>query len=563
MYQQYFGLTEQPFSIAVNPRYLFMSDRHRDALAHLLYGVGSGGGFILLTGEVGTGKTTLNRCLLEQLPEQTDIAIVLNPALSAVELLATVCDEFEVEYEQGTDSLKLLTDALHQFLLANHRANRRTVLMIDEAQHLGFEVLEQIRLLTNLETDEKKLLQIILTGQPELADMLKRPELRQLNQRITARFNLTPLDASETAAYIQHRLQIAGLPSNRVVFPSAASKAVYRLSGGIPRLVNLLCDRAMMGAYGRQVEEVSARLVTEAAAEVLGTASSNPTDPVRAGMPYGRLLMVTLVLLCGVVWFVAKPDFSIPLTSEASLTEEQGTGDLAMIQPDLRIVSPDSPASAAGVGAASAVAVRPWLLSPEQAERALWGLVQGQPLVEGLCDAASAAGWLCERHQADVWDTVLDHNRPSILELRRDNGFAGAAVLLGISKETAQLWTGAAVCEVPVAALAALWRGRFSYLWHTPTGWTGPVYEGATGIVVTDIVRALSVLDGLPVPPLTVYTAAVAERVRTFQRARGLEIDGVMGARSWRALSDEIGEGFSLENALSSALSQSGGASCL
>ena len=563
MYQQYFGLTEQPFSIAVNPRYLFMSDRHRDALAHLLYGVGSGGGFILLTGEVGTGKTTLNRCLLEQLPEQTDIAIVLNPALSAVELLATVCDEFEVEYEQGTDSLKLLTDALHQFLLANHRANRRTVLMIDEAQHLGFEVLEQIRLLTNLETDEKKLLQIILTGQPELADMLKRPELRQLNQRITARFNLTPLDASETAAYIQHRLQIAGLPSNRVVFPSAASKAVYRLSGGIPRLVNLLCDRAMMGAYGRQVEEVSARLVTEAAAEVLGTVSSNVTDPDRAGMPYGRLLIVTLALLCGVVWFLTKPNFSLSFTSEASLAKEQDTGGTKMSQPDLRIVSPDSPASAAGVGAASAVAVRPWLLSPEQAERTLWGLVQGQPLVEGLCDAASAAGWLCERHQADVWDAVLDHNRPSILELRRDNGFAGAAVLLGISNETAQLWTGVAVCEVPVAALAALWRGRFSYLWQTPTGWTGPVSEGATGIVVTDIVRALSVLDGLPVPPLTVYTAAVAERVRTFQRARGLEIDGVMGARSWRALSDEIGEGFSLENALLSALSQSGGASCL
>ena len=563
MYQQYFGLTEQPFSIAVNPRYLFMSDRHRDALAHLLYGVGSGGGFILLTGEVGTGKTTLNRCLLEQLPEQTDIAIVLNPALSAVELLATVCDEFEVEYEQGTDSLKLLTDALHQFLLANHRANRRTVLMIDEAQHLGFEVLEQIRLLTNLETDERKLLQIILTGQPELADMLKRPELRQLNQRITARFNLTPLDASETAAYIQHRLQIAGLPSNRVVFPSAASKAVYRLSGGVPRLVNLLCDRAMMGAYGRQVEEVSARLVTEAAAEVLGTVSSNVTDPDRAGMRYGRLLIVTLALLCGVVWFVTKPNFSLSFTSEASLAEEQDTGGTKMSQPDLRIVSPDSPASAAGVGAASAVAVRPWLLSPEQAERALWGLVQGQPLVEGLCDAASAAGWLCERHQADVWDAVLDHNRPSILELRRDNGFAGAAVLLGISNETAQLWTGVAVCEVPVAALAALWRGRFSYLWQTPSGWTGPVSEGATGIVVTDIVRALSVLDGLPVPPLTVYTAAVAERVRTFQRARGLEIDGVMGARSWRALSDEIGEGFSLENALLSALSQSGGASCL
>ena len=557
MYQQYFGLTEQPFSIAVNPRYLFMSDRHRDALAHLLYGVGSGGGFILLTGEVGTGKTTLNRCLLEQLPEQTDIAIVLNPALSAVELLATVCDEFEVEYEQGTDSLKLLTDALHQFLLANHHANRRTVLMIDEAQHLGFEVLEQIRLLTNLETDEKKLLQIILTGQPELADMLRRPELRQLNQRITARFNLTPLNAPETAAYIQHRLQIAGLPSKRVVFPSAASQAVYRLSGGIPRLVNLLCDRAMMGAYGRQVEEVSARLVAEAAAEVMGAASTHATDPVRAGKPHGRLLVVALALLCAAVWFVTRPNFSLPFTSKTSLAEGQGAGSATMNSQDTRILSLDSQTPANAVG------VRPWLLSPEQAERALWGLVRGQPLVEGLCDAASAAGWLCERHQADVWDAVLDHNRPAILELRRDNGFAGSAVLLGISNETAQLWTGADVCEVPVAALAALWRGRFSYLWQTPTGWTGPVSEGATGIVVTEIVRALAVLDGLPVPPLSVYTAAVAERVRTFQRVRGLEIDGVMGARSWRALSDETGDGFSLDNALSLALSQSGGASCL
>ena len=562
MYQQYFELNEQPFSIAVNPRYLFMSDRHRDALAHLLYGIGSGGGFILLTGEVGTGKTTLNRCLLEQLPDQTDIAIVLNPALSAVELLATVCDEFEVDYEQGTDSLKLLTDALHQFLLANHRANRRTVLMIDEAQHLGFEVLEQIRLLTNLETDEKKLLQIILTGQPELAAMLRRPELRQLNQRITARFNLTPLSTGETSAYIQHRLQIAGLPSDRVVFPNAASKAVYRLSGGIPRLINLLCDRAMMGAYGRQAEVVSARLVTEAAAEVMGETSKTPPDPVRASRSYARLLVVALTLLCVAVLFAARPNFSLPFTVETSLAERQGVGSAAINSPDMRTVSPDSQMPAAAGGAADAVDERPWLLSPAQAERALWGLLQGQPLVGGLCDAASAAGWWCERYQADVWDAVLDHNRPSILELRRDNGFAGAAVLLGISKETAQLWTGATVCEVPVAALAALWLGRFSYLWQTPTGWTGPVSKGATGIVVADIVRALSVLDGLPVPPLSVYTAAVEERVRAFQRFRGLEVDGVMGARSWRALSDEIGEGFSLDIALSSALSDTGGASC-
>ncbi|MEE3019415.1 MAG: AAA family ATPase, partial [Pseudomonadota bacterium] len=190
MYHQHFGLNEAPFSIAVNPRYLFMSQRHRDALAHLLYGVSGGGGFILLTGEVGTGKTTVNRCLLEQLPDTTDLAIILNPALSALELLASACDELGIDYPRETHSLKALTDALHRYLLENYDRGRKTVLMIDEAQHLDFDVLEQIRLLTNLETNDEKLLQIILIGQPELSDKLARPELRQLNQRITARYNL-------------------------------------------------------------------------------------------------------------------------------------------------------------------------------------------------------------------------------------------------------------------------------------------------------------------------------------------------------------------------------------
>lgn len=178
MYYHYFGLTEAPFSIAVNPRYLFMSTRHRDALAHLLYGVGTGGGFILLTGEVGTGKTTINRCLLEQLPTDTDVAIILNPALNALELLASVCDELDIEYDHEKYTLKTLTDRLHSFLLSNHTLGRKTVLLIDEAQHLDFDVLEQIRLLTNLETNSQKLLQIILIGQQELAQMLARPELR-------------------------------------------------------------------------------------------------------------------------------------------------------------------------------------------------------------------------------------------------------------------------------------------------------------------------------------------------------------------------------------------------
>ena len=251
MYYQYFGLNEPPFSIAVNPRYLFMSPRHRDALAHLLYGVGAGGGFILLTGEVGTGKTTINRCLLEQIPQDTDTAIILNPALNAMELLASVCDELNIKYDQNNHTLKTLTDHLHKFLLDNHARNRKTVLLIDEAQHLEFDVLEQIRLLTNLETNSEKLLQIILIGQPELAQILARPELRQLNQRITARYNLEPLNLEETGAYINHRLQVAGMSPERVIFSSAVVRGIYKVTRGIPRVINVLCDRMLLGAYGR------------------------------------------------------------------------------------------------------------------------------------------------------------------------------------------------------------------------------------------------------------------------------------------------------------------------
>jgi general secretion pathway protein A len=302
MYYKYFGLVESPFSISVNPRYLFMSPRHRDALAHLLYGVGSGGGFILLTGEVGTGKTTINRALLEQLPGNVDLAIVLNPALSAVELLATVCDELAIDYPKDDHSLKDLTDALHRFLLNNHDKGRKTVLMIDEAQHLDFDVLEQIRLLTNLETDSEKLLQIILIGQPELTEKLGRPELRQLNQRITARYNLEALSLEETNAYIRHRLQVAGLPSGRELFAPGVVRAIHKRAQGIPRQINLLCDRALLGAYGRKLDRVNRRHVAAAAEEVFGTAHASvnrssvpPWLWIFSGVCFGGLLLLLAV----------------------------------------------------------------------------------------------------------------------------------------------------------------------------------------------------------------------------------------------------------------------------
>ncbi|PIE37783.1 MAG: hypothetical protein CSA53_05070 [Gammaproteobacteria bacterium] len=317
MYYSYFGLKEAPFSIAVNPRYLYMSPRHRDALAHLLYGVGAGGGFILLTGEVGTGKTTINRCFLEQIPDNINVAMVLNPALDARELLATVCDELGVDYGHDQPSLKTLTDALHQFLLANHQQGRKTVLMIDEAQHLNFDVLEQIRLLTNLETHTEKLLQIVLIGQPELLQMLARPELRQLNQRITARYELMPLNQEETRAYVSHRLQVAGLGVANPLFSAKALSRLHRLSGGIPRLINVICDRALLGAYGKQQSQVTPELLEQAASEVLG----NERGPAKNLALWRMLLPLLGVMVLAALLVYRWPMFA---SQEAEPGTEQG-----------------------------------------------------------------------------------------------------------------------------------------------------------------------------------------------------------------------------------------------
>jgi general secretion pathway protein A len=268
MYLEHFGLREPPFTIAPDPRYLYMSERHREALAHLLYGVGEGGGFVQLTGEVGTGKTTLCRCVLEQLPASVDVALILNPRLTSLELLQAIGDELGIPYPAATTSSKILVDALHGYLLEAHARGRRTVIVVDEAQALSAEVLEQVRLLTNLETTREKLVQIILIGQPELGRLLERDDLRQLAQRITARYHLAPFSEPETLAYIRHRLQVAG--RTRGLFTEPAMRKVHEASGGVPRLVNVICDRALLGAFVHQKGHVDARMVARAALEVGG-----------------------------------------------------------------------------------------------------------------------------------------------------------------------------------------------------------------------------------------------------------------------------------------------------
>ena len=267
MYASHFGLSEPPFSISPDPRFLYMSHRHKEAMAHLIYGIEEGGGFVVLTGEVGTGKTTLCRCLVQQLPDQVDVALILNPQINHIELLQTLCDELKIEYPQSA-SVKVLLDLLNEYLLKTYTEGKRAVLIIDEAQLLTRTVLEQVRILTNLETTKQKLLQIILVGQPELSVTLNRKDMRQLAQRVTARYHLQPLNLEDTRVYVNYRLAVVGC--RKRIFNNRALRYVYKRSAGVPRLINIICDRALLGAYTRNTNEVSTTILREAAQEVLG-----------------------------------------------------------------------------------------------------------------------------------------------------------------------------------------------------------------------------------------------------------------------------------------------------
>lgn len=544
MYHHYFGLHEAPFSIAVNPRYLFMSARHRDALAHLLYGVGAGGGFILLTGEVGTGKTTINRCLLEQLPQDTDIAIILNPALNAEQLLATVCDELGIDYDRQAPSLKGLTDALHRFLLDNHHRNRKTVLMIDEAQHLDFDVLEQIRLLTNLETNSEKLLQIILIGQPELAELLARPELRQLNQRITARYNLEPLNLAETGAYIQHRLQVAGMTADRVIFPQRVVRAIYRQTRGIPRLINLLCDRILLGAYGRNRSRADIPMLRLAAREVMGEDLHAPA--VRGWLPWAALLLL-LALGAGafLLWQQGVERSPEPLATAVPTPQPEPSQVMPPSEPSQVMQPPESsqvdPQAADTVSAVSSdVAVAapppgvPGLLSPAEAMATLWSVHSSEPFTSDPCGDGPVAGLACVSDRALTWDQLAVLERPILLQMVTEDRFAAAAVMLAIEGRRAWLLDrqGTAV-SVNLASLAPGWSGDYRYLWRPPVGFDKPLSRGDRSEVVAEVARLFARLDDQAQPlARNLFNESLEQRVKLFQRASGLEDDGVVGMQT-------------------------------
>src|SRR3990167_2640850 len=363
MYERFFNLKETPFSIAPNPHYLYMSRQHHEALAHLIYGVGRDGGFVLLTGEVGTGKTTVCRCFLEQIPQDTDVAFVLNPKLEVEELLATICDELSIPYIDDSVSIKDYVDCINIFLLRQHANGRHTVLIIDEAQNLSADVLEQLRLLTNLETHEKKLLQIVLLGQPELQEMFRQPELRQLSQRVTARFHLNAMQAEEVGPYVYHRLAIAGAAEPRSMFPANVIARLHEISKGIPRVINLVCDRALLGAYAHETRVVDLQILNTAANEVLGadffgSRRLRQWHPAALGGLAGALVTS---LVAVVVFLFINSGNETPVADSANPGMSEATAEVADAPPPsvaAAATNPAEPASAEPATSESASADR-------------------------------------------------------------------------------------------------------------------------------------------------------------------------------------------------------------
>ncbi len=528
MYHSYFGIEEQAFSIAVNPRYLYMSAQHREALAHLLYGVNSGG-FVMLTGEVGTGKTTIIRCLLEQLPKHADVAMVMNPAASARDLLCSICDEFSIDYLADETSHKVLTDKLYEFLLTNHSKGRSTIVLIDEAQLLRVSTLEQIRLLTNLESNTQKLLQIILVGQPELNELLAKPALRQLSQRITARYHLRPLNLDETGAYIKHRLQVAGLPAGRQPFPDAIIKKVHSISGGIPRLINILCDRMLLGAYTRETTLIDHSIYRQATIEVLGEQSL--PRPGQQLQPYFYGAAIALgVLVAGVlIWLL--------LRAQPAETPPAPPQDPAKTAADAAAPAANAPAAPSQM-----TGEIPWQATQNQALVDLLdhlGLEKSNALYP--CWVVNKEGLFCETQKASTWDEFKRFNRPAVLSLTSKNRQAGYVTLIGIDGLTAKLWLNGQVRQVSLEALGALWTGEFVFIWRKPDGFDGPVGLGSKAPIVSWVAQRFASIDKQS-QPLTsgVFTAPLQKRVKIFQRSQQLPDDGLISLQTLLRLNDVL-----------------------
>ena len=554
MYTSFFGLNEPPFSITPDPRYLFMSERHGEALAHLVYGVTESGGFIQLTGEVGTGKTTLVRTLLlNRMPDNADVAVVLNPQLSALEFLATICEELGIDIPGEPYSSNALIDRLNQYLLDAHSEGRRTILVVDEAQNLARDVLEQVRLLTNLETSKQKLLQIILIGQPELRELLARTDLRQLAQRITGRYHLEPLSREEAAAYIEHRLKVAGALGE--VFDGGAKRAVYRHSEGVPRLINVVCDRALLGAYAKESRQVTRRIVQRAADEITGKAERSPVE--RWVLP-GAVAAAALLAAAGAWQYFDRPIPEPPAPAAAvaeapaRAPEPVAAASTAEPPPEATAVAVEAPAEEPTVAAEP-----PTETLDEQLRLAgdvtfsegafatlfeLWGADydanRGDP-----CTQALDVGLACHGERGS-WASLRLLDRPAILTLTDSAGSRHDVVLTALNGQVAELSIAGVAVSHPVEDVTELWFGEFALLWKPEAA---PLLTpGTSDPGVAWLRRSLADIDGrYRADPLDseMYDSGLVNRVREFQRDHRIVVDGYAGRQTQIIINSQLGGG--------------------
>lgn len=556
MYLSHFSLNERPFSISPDPRFLFMSNRYREALAHLTYGVEDGGGFVLLTGEVGTGKTTVCRCLLQQLPDNTRLAFVLNPKLNSLELLATICDELDIKYPENCDSLKVLTDKLSDYLLKCYQKGLSVVVMIDEAQNIATEVLEQIRLLTNLETNQKKLLQIILVGQPELQEKLAKRELRQLAQRITARYHLRPLNLKETMAYVLHRVKIAG--SKKTLFSRKSIELMHAKTAGIPRLINTICDRALVAACSRNKNQVDHKIMAEAVSDVMG---ENPSPEALATNKPNRWLKsvafttAALVLLIAVFWLGQQSNQdqqtaqNLPSTE---LSEETMRGQIS--QPKSQQSAEQNTDKYAVNQSNSPNLVEQLLGSERWDNNGLWSMQQllklwniaYSPLADGPgCEFAANYGLICHTETGN-WQKLRELNRPALL--RFSAGLQGEfwGTLRSISGTEASMQFGDRVTTAKLEELSTIWTGEFRMVWQAPSGYRGGLKIGDRGPAILWLSQKMRVLMNENAIETDRFDDNLKSLVSQFQRQRNIAADGIAGMQTILTINGETLDGIPL-----------------
>ncbi len=597
MFHEYFGISEDPFAITPDTRYLFQSERHRNAFAHLLYGVADAGGFVQLTGDVGTGKTLLCRNLLAQLPEEVNVALIFNPRLTPLELVASICDELKILYPVGCQSIKEIVDFLNAYLLEGYRQGHRTVVIIDEAQNLSYDALEQVRLLTNLETEKEKLLQIILVGQPELKAVLARPELKQLAQRITARYHLTPLSAEETRDYVQHRLRVAG--ADERLFTEDALRQLYRFSAGVPRLINVLCSRAMLAAYGADQDSVDGRLVRRVAKELAGDEAL--PESARGWVRGLAVVGLAALAMAGYLYFYGplKPVsgglmarvelppavLSDPTPKESpSVAADEATGSadgitdtasvtLAAESPSQPLPEPEEHSTEA-VSEPSDVQAEPLLQAadsqagPDTSQRgadaslslmsllgdqnaafatlfAYWQRIYPQE-DDGLsaCERAERVGLSCIYGRGD-WLSLMRYNRPAVIELLLDDNRRYQVVVAALEAQQVTLALASRRLSFSRKEIEPLWTGSYIVLWRPPNLSVEPLTMGMRGRDVAWLVSRLDRLEGVLSdydPDRVRFDQTLKQRVMDFQQSMGLIADGIVGRQTIIQLSTSVAD---------------------